>query len=249
MVSGGWVVICNNLFTTTICACEDGIQLTTKRERYLKQAVIPALARPGDPLVTGLGQRIQPEKPKKNVKAGQPEITAKSFRSSKQRTLGELPATPQVINGCAVVIMYSIMGLGDREIAIAAKIKPEDVLAVKQHPAYEECFGIIAKEFVNSNSELLAARVAGYAHDAVTKIADISANGKQEVNQLRASMHLHDAALGGKNGVQAGGSHVNELRIVIVEGDRRTVDIGVDGQSFNGRSRHGQEIDESAAAE
>lgn len=219
----------------------------SKRQDYLKRAVVPKLARPGDPLITGLGQRVKADKRKTDVEKDQPEITAKTFKSSRQRTLAELPATPQVINGCAIVIMYSIMGLGDREIAMAAKIKHDEVLAVKQHPAYEECFEIIAKEFVNANSELLAARVASYAHDAVTKIADISANGKQESNALRASMHLHDAATGTKGGMQGGSNHVNELRIIVVEGDRTPVDIEMNGQPF--RRDYGEDSDEAAAAE
>lgn len=218
------------------------------RREYIEQARRPALAKPGDPLVSETGLIVKPEKRKKEPKP-QPEITAKTFKSTRQRTLGELPATPQVINGCAIVIMYSIMGLSDREIAIAAKIKVEEVLAVKQHPAYEECFDMVAKEFVSANSALLSARVGAYAHDAVTRIADISANGKQEANVLRASVHLHESATGAKNAMQSGGSHVNELRIVIVEGDRKPVDIEVNGQSFRNGRNHGQEIDETAGAE
>jgi len=205
---------------------------TVAKQKKVFKGIVPALARPGDPLVTASGQQIKPEKSKKHEKP-QPEITAKNFKSTRQRTLGELPATPQVVNGCAIVIMYSIMGLGDREIAIAAKISHEDVLAVKMHPAYEECFDIIAKEFVSANSALLAARVSAYAHDAVTKIADISMNGKQETNQLRASVHLHESATGTKGGQQGANSNMrNELRIVIVEGDRKPVDIEVNGNQF-----------------
>lgn len=218
-----------------------------KRQKYLADARRPALAKPGDPYVTATGQQIKSEKPKNSKKKDEPEITAKTFKSSKQRTLADLPATPPIINGCAVVIIYTIMGLGDREIAIAAKIKHEDVLAVKSHPAYEECFEIIAKEFLTANSELLSARVASYAHDAVSKIAEISQNGKQESNQLRASMHLHDAAVGGKNGPQGGANgHVNELRIVIVEGDRNPVELELNGQSFRSE-KYGEEREETAA--
>lgn len=203
--------------------------MLTKRERYLKQAAIPALARPGDPLVSEHGMIIKPERIKKDVKENQPELTAKTFRASKKRTLQELPATPAVVNGCAAVIFYTILGLGDREIATAIKVNHADVLAIKEHPAYSECFDIIAKEFVNANSALLSARIGAYAHDAVTRIADISANGKKEENVLRASVDLADRAMGTKGGIsQQSGGNINELRIVIVDGERKPIDVRVE---------------------
>src|SRR3954447_568709 len=106
----------------------------------------PILARPGDPYVTFRGQVVQPENDYEE-KESVGILTPTSFKAAKKRTLKELPAPVNVINGVAAVFMYTALGIGDREICKALKITMEDLQQIKKHSAYSECFEIVSQEF------------------------------------------------------------------------------------------------------
>lgn len=187
-----------------------------------------ALARVGDPLITDKGIKIEPEgyangRPLPSEKPAL-VLDASSFRPMRKRNIKELPADTNMMNGVAVVFLYTLMGVGDREIADTLRVTVPEVEAVRQHSAYRECFDAIVGEFINKNSDLLAARIAAYSHSALDVVGSISMNGKKEETRLKASTDLLDRA-----GVRAkdvaernSGSKANELRIVIVKPDDHT---------------------------
>src|SRR4051812_48887189 len=93
-----------------------------------------ALARVGDPLVTEKGTVLQPE----NYVKGQGGNGAKpngftntidpaTFRSTKQRNVKDLPASVSVTNAVSVVFMYTILGVGDREIAESLRTTVDEI--------------------------------------------------------------------------------------------------------------------------
>src|SRR5688572_5679560 len=106
-----------------------------------------ALARVGDPLVTESGQVVHPEgyingKPLPKEKPSL-VLDAGTFRPLKKRNLKELPAEVGTINGVAAVFMYTMLGVGDREIADALGIDVRRVEDVRAHSAYKECFDTV----------------------------------------------------------------------------------------------------------
>lgn len=174
-----------------------------------------ALARAGDPYVTPSGEIIEPD----GVEGK--ELKAK-FKPSKRRTMKEMPAPPQILNAVACVFLYTLMGVGEREIAESLKITAKEVRDVRKMPAYTECFDAIANEFINANSELIGARIAAYSHDALTSVAQIAVKGKNEGNRLRAGQDLLDrAGHGPKESVAKRMMTSNELRIVVIDNDKQ----------------------------
>lgn len=201
--------------------------------------VAPVLAQPGDPLIMPNGKQVQPVGKKRDrINHDDPKLTANNFKASRQRSFNELPGTAAIVNGCAVVFMYSILGLGDRDIAKAAGITAEQVRQVRTHPVYSECFSLVSDEFINASSGLLASRIAGYSHEALDTVADIARDGRQETNKLRASSDLlamagigNSRGKGGVSGVNNGGEG-NELRIVVLHGSDKTVRVELNGEAF-----------------
>lgn len=192
------------------------------------------LARPGDPFVTARGLRIQPENAPVDVEANQPKLTSKNYRASVKRTLKDLPGTPDIMNGVGCILLYTLMGVGDREIATALKIEVAQVKMVRKSAPYGECFDAIAGEFVNANSDLISARIAAYGHDALTGLAHIAMNGKQEGNKLRANIDILDR--GGftkKDNAARSVGGMNELRIVVIDGDKK-IGVELGQETFNG---------------
>jgi len=188
--------------------------------RATKKVKKPALARPGDPYVAHTGQLFYPEGlPPEPSQDDEPKLTASEYRPLVQRSAKDLPAPMQTMHCIACVVVYTVLGLGVREIADALNVDISVVERAKEHQAYDETFQALASEFINANSNLISARIAAASHGAVSSLVDIAHNGKQEGNKMRASIDLLDRA-GHSKKTPHGIDGANDLRIVITRGDQ-----------------------------
>jgi hypothetical protein len=200
--------------------------MALKRMRKKGGSGNTSLARVGDPLITGTGEKVDPE----GWANGRPirqepvplVLDAATFRPMKRRTMRDIPATVPMMNGIGAIFMYTLLGVGDREIADALKVTVVDLEAIRHSPAYKECFDSVVSEFINKDSNLLAARIAAYSHSALDVTAGIMMNGKKEETRLKASTDLLDRAGVKAKDVEAKNSanKASELRIVIVQPDK-----------------------------
>jgi hypothetical protein len=182
------------------------------------------LAKWGDPLVNPDGTVVPPDRIDGGVDTSLPKVNVKEFKASKKRTVKDLPAPVPTLNGIACVFMYTTLGLGEREVADTLKITVKQLQELKAHPAYSECFEAVTQEFININSDMINARIAAYSHDALSEIASIALNGKEERNRLRGSTYLMNAGgYGDKSNI--GAAARNDLRIVIIGKDAHEVTV------------------------
>jgi len=212
--------------------------MATKRQ-VRKGGGANALARVGDPLVTTEGKTIDPE----GYAKGRPlpkespalVLDAANFRPLKKRSLKEMPGEVGMINAIAAVFMYTMLGIGDREIADALGIPGNQVDDVRKHPAYKECFDMIVGEFINKNSDLLAARIAAYSHSALDVVGAISMNGKKEETRLKASTDLLDrAGVRAKDIADKGSTNKSELRIIVVDNSKdKNINLSLDTEGLD----------------
>jgi hypothetical protein len=189
----------------------------------------PALAKPGDPLVTGKGAIIEPPKePTQLPKSVSQTVKAEDYRPLKRTSLKDLPAPVNIMKAVSVIFTLTILGLGDREIADAANISVEEVIWIRQHTAYADVFDTMVNEFVNANSALLQGRIAAFSHMALDTMAEIAANGKQEANKVNASKDILDrAGTNPRDKVPNQKAGLSGLRIVISE-KAKDVHVSVD---------------------
>jgi hypothetical protein len=180
-------------------------------------------------LVAPNGKLVEPEDEGRKRRAKVAEqitpqsIKPENFKSIKKRTVKELPADPNVINAISVVFMYTILGLGDREIADILKTTVSEIVDIRLHEAYGECFQIIHGEFVNANSDLLASRIAAYSQDALTTVGELAMGAKKEEVKFRASADILDrAGVRAKDIEGRAGVAKSELRITVVDGTKET---------------------------
>lgn len=183
------------------------------------------LARPGDPLVTRFGQTVQPDNEVNKIDNTPPQqvINPATYRPTKRRTVKELPGEIHIVNAVSVVFMYTLLGVGDREIADSLKTSVEDIIELRNHSAYGECFQIIHGEFINANSELLTSRIAAYSQTALQTVGDLVTNAKKEEVRLRAGIDILDrAGVRPKDQENRGMAGQNHLRIIIVDGEKQS---------------------------
>lgn len=184
------------------------------------------LARPGDPYVMSDGRIVAPVFCEEAVQST--ALTVADFKPTKQRSAKDLPAPQSMMKAIATVLVYSLLGLGHREIAEALGIDVGIVDKVKAHPGYDETFQALFTEMINVNSEHMMARIAAYGPNALKGLANIAFHGKAETNQLRAQQDLLDR--GGHSKKQASGAMngANDLRIIVEQGDS-TVEVNIGG--------------------
>lgn len=182
------------------------------------------LARVGDPYVSATGKIYKPvdsnQSREKNPIVELPPIDPKTFRVRRKRTLKDLPAPINVMHGVAAVFMYTILGLGDREIANALKCGAEDIKGLRDHPAYTELFESVSKTFIDFNSDLIHARIAAMGHAALTSVADIAVNGQKEADKLRASQDLLNRGGHVAEHMKQMQGGMTALRILVVDGTK-----------------------------
>lgn len=203
-----------------------------KKKNGKSNAVAHALARVGDPLVLGDGRVIDPTPAVVGDLPPQSKMRPGQFKSTKRRSMSDMPIDdPKVMNGIVCVLMYNLLGIGNREIADALGVLIQDVQHIKKNPAYAEVFDWIRDEFINVNSEMLHARIAAYGHDALTQVATVALRGKHEGNKLKASIDILDRGGVTKKEAVKGGGMADALRIVVTSGDSKT-EVSVGGSEI-----------------
>jgi hypothetical protein len=196
---------------------------------------LPVLARVGDPFVTPDGSLVAPMYPedyfprlKEDTK-----IDPIKFRGKRRRNINELPAAPNIMTACGAVMLYTMYGVGDREIANALKCTVIDIEEIRAHPAYGEYLELIGTEIITAESDNITHRLAAYAHGALDTVAHVSRNGKLENNRLRASIDILDrGGFAPKAVAEKQVSLKNVLRIQVMDDNGKNRDMDIELSSL-----------------
>lgn len=204
------------------------------------KALAPALARVGDPWIAPDGTLISPEYPEDYFPRVKEEnrIDPVKFRGKRRRNIDELPAPTNILNVCGAVMLYTIYGIGDREIATALKCSVMDIEDIRANPAYGEYLELLGTEIISTESDNLTHRLAAYAHGALDTVAHVSRHGKMETNRLRASVDILDrGGFAPKQVAEKQISLKNVLRIQVMDdaGKGKSLDIEIT-EELNGDS-------------
>lgn len=155
-----------------------------------------SLARPGDPLVTKDGEVIQADS-LIDIGARDPkvhDVKPKDFRATQRQDMDDLPADAHIMNACAAVFSYTMLGISDREIQIALKIREDQMKRIREHEGYALIYGACMAELININSASMQARIAAMAPMAIGQIFTLAREGKKEETRLTASKDIADRA-------------------------------------------------------
>lgn len=187
------------------------------------------LADPGDPFVTTKGEVILSEQaPIEDIVIGPPK--ASNVRSSVRRSMTDLPADPKSQTAINVVLMYSLLGLTENEIAFAIGAPLDDVKRLRLLPTYQETFDMLFDEMITINSSSMQAKIAAFAPKALENMMHIANKAENENAKMKANADLMDRAglhhetLFGKNSIDDG---FGSLKIVIQDGIEAKTNIEV----------------------
>jgi len=187
----------------------------------------PRLPKPGDPLVMADGRVLKPES-LSDLGLMDPvaiDVEPKDFRALTTRNMEDLAGDQRMVVACCAVLTMTMLGISDREILDVLRVDSERLLSIREHEVYTDCFNACYKELINANSASLQARIASYAHGALTNVAKIAATAKRDDVRLTANRDILDRA-GTKAADQADREkgRTTSLRIAVLKGDT-TIEI------------------------
>lgn len=132
---------------------------------------MPELAQPGDPLITQRGEIVRAERDRAGV-LGPPDI--RTIVPTKQRAMRDFFADAQTQSVVNVVMVYSLLGMSENEIAHTINTDIQQIQQLKRLPAYQETFAALFTEFIRANSSSLQARLQSYANNAIENMMDLA---------------------------------------------------------------------------
>lgn len=95
-----------------------------------------------------------------------------------KRTLAELPAIPQKMNVINVVLIYTMYGLSDEEIALATELTTLQIKRIKEDDAYKSASQMAREAVLNTEAtEVRDILAAGATQAARRVVQDIGAKG------------------------------------------------------------------------
>lgn len=201
------------------------------------------LAKPGDPL-THINGEVVMEDEDDDGAAGvslplpSTPVPYKYYRPQTRRVLSDFRESPQLLNACAIIFSYSVLGIGDAEICESTGLSLDQIERVRSARAYSEMFENVMRELINANSEYIEARIAAYSGMALNNVAEIAATAKNKAVKLSASKDILDrAGHRPKDQAARGNSGMNELHIVVTkssDSDEFNLNLNVGGS--NGHS-------------
>lgn len=194
------------------------------------------LASPGAPYVQKDGQIVAAPDTQEKLASGELTVgapIARSYSPKKRRSFKDLPTDPKTQTAIIVIMVYSLLGLTENEIAHIIGIDLEKVEALRRHSAYQETFELLFFELISANSNSLQSKIASMAPTALESLLEVMQKGKQEVARVRAADSVLDRA-----GLRADelfgqqSSGMESLNIVFQDGDENkvSVDINVKGK-------------------
>lgn len=134
---------------------------------------MPALAPPGDPLVTPDGRILEAEgRPERDFSLTIPN--AKNLTTSKNRSLREVGSDPQTQSVVNAVLVYKLMGVSVNEIAHIMNTDPLEIHRVMDLDLFQETFEMVFKELLSVNSNSLQARMGRYAGKAFENLMNLA---------------------------------------------------------------------------
>lgn len=155
------------------------------------------LANSNDVLVLADGTKIGPDgKQIKEPKVLRPMPTfseAQDKIARANRRLSDLPTLPAQMNTLNVVMMYSLWGLGDQDIALAINLTVEQVQHIKSNEIYSRVLDEMVKSVLAQDQDRIRAVINEHAVSAITKVGSLVDSEDDDI-ALRASRDILDRA-------------------------------------------------------
>jgi hypothetical protein len=117
-------------------------------------------------------------------------LKIRSLRSSR-RVASDLPAPPQQMNAISLVVMYTLYGLDDKNIALVTSLSDKQIGNIKMTDAYDTMYKQVTKSITDADTDDVRNLIQAGARTAAYKIKD-ALGSENEVLAFKAAQDILD---------------------------------------------------------
>lgn len=141
--------------------------------------------------ISANGKEIKPKAPLINIPANS---EAQKLVIKANRRIADLPALPERMNGSSVVLVYSLFGLADTEIAVATGLTVEQIEIIRAHDSYQTMMEELRKNVIAADQDAVRKMIHQHTVAAQSKIIDVMQNSEDDKTALKAAQDVMDRA-------------------------------------------------------
>lgn len=119
------------------------------------------------------------------------QTSAQRLVAATRRKLADLPALPTQMNVVSVVLMYTMLGINDSEIAVATGMSVEQIESLKAHDIYSRVQEEVGKNIILQDQSEIQSIIQRNAKNAAVKIAALMESDMEDI-ALRAAKDTLD---------------------------------------------------------
>lgn len=135
------------------------------------------------------------------------------------RRLADLPALPMALNTISIVLVYSLWGLSETDIAVATNLTEQQVTNIKSQDAYSKMQSEMIDNIRKSDEDNVRALINEHANTAVTNVVNLMSSEDDKISLAASKDILDRAGHRPADIVEHRHSMVDPLRIEIVRKD------------------------------
>ena len=157
-----------------------------------------ALVTGTEPLVLADGTKIDPasgkvikDKPAKQFIEVPSQREAQRLVTNARRVASDLPAPPQQMNAISLVVMYTLYGLDDKNIALVTSLSEKQIGNIKMTDAYDTMYKQVTKTILDSDTDDVRNLIQAGARTAAKKVMD-SLDSENEILAFKAAQDILD---------------------------------------------------------
>lgn len=151
-----------------------------------------------EPLVLADGTRIDPssgrvikeKKPTQFVEVPS-QREAQRLVTNARRVASDLPAPPQQMNAISLVVMYTMYGLDDKNIALVTSLSEKQIGNIKMTDAYDTMYQQVTKTILDTDTDDVRNLIQAGARTAAHKVME-SMDSENEVLAFKAAQDILD---------------------------------------------------------
>lgn len=107
--------------------------------------------------------------------------------------LADLPSPPQQMNVISVVVLYSLVGLSNEEIAIALNLTVDQIGRIKMCGPYSEMLDATTKAILDNDTDNVRQMFAQHARHAAKNVLSLMSSEDEKIS-LKAAQDILDRA-------------------------------------------------------
>lgn len=135
--------------------------------------------------------RVVKEKPAQRMTMVPSNTQARELVIKANRRIADLPALPDRMNGLSAILVYTMFGLADTEIAVATGLTIEQIKTIRSHDAYHKLQEDVTANIIAADQDRIRSVINQHTDTAINRVVSLM-ESEDDKTALKASQDILD---------------------------------------------------------